>query len=149
MDRRLVGFELNMIVNGGGYSNKELSGSISSVEGHNVIRTKRYHTSVLLEPEWTRPRHPSPTHDNGLLVVIRGDHFGKYARRIHHHHHGGTTSIVVGVVTRCEGGSDKLTGERIELEPEDLCTVPETKAQKDHNHNLMTQIRKDHAHLNR
>jgi len=43
-------------------------------------------------------------------------------------------------VTRAEGVVDNLTGEILELEPEDLCVVLETKEDKKQNESVMTAL---------
>jgi len=38
----------------------------------------KYKTSEFLSPECVCIKHPNPKRDNGLLVVIQGEHCGKH-----------------------------------------------------------------------
>lgn len=120
---------------------KEFVASSASVGGRISIRRDHYNTSEDLPPEWLSPKHPHPTRDNGLLVVIKGEHCGKYVRRIHHRYEGETPIIILAVVTRAEGVVDNLTGETLELGNEHLCIVPETKEDRKRNESVMTALR--------
>jgi hypothetical protein len=137
----LVGKKLNAIVNGGKYKEKSLEVSISVLHEHILLDHTRYGTSYRLQPEWVTPKHPSPTHDNGLLSVIKGEHCSKYARRIHHRRSDASYTIILAVTRRVEEAADIITDERLELTPEYLCTVSETKAEKDLNKELMKPLR--------
>jgi hypothetical protein len=137
----LVGKKLNAIVNGGEHKQKSLEVSISVLQERILMDHTKYGTSYRLQPEWVTPKHPSPTHDNGLLIVIKGDHCSKYVRRIHHRHNDAGCTIVLAVTQRVEKAADTITDERLELAPEYLCTVSETKAEKDLNKELMKSLR--------
>ncbi|KAF8962226.1 hypothetical protein BDZ97DRAFT_1759458 [Flammula alnicola] len=84
LNMQLADVKLNVTVNGGTYKKKELVASVCMVEDRVSIRYLKYNTSHLLQLEWVTPKHPSPTHDNGLLIVIKGEHCGKYVRCIYH-----------------------------------------------------------------
>ena len=140
----LCGLKLNATVDGGEHKNKQLEVIITStVSTEERVRLEyiKYGTPYFLQPQWVTPKHPSPTHDNGLLVVIKGDHCRKYVRRIHHRHSDTGTTMIVAVVNRNEGSVDTLTDEHLELHPDFLCTVKETKDEKNLNKNLMTSLR--------
>lgn len=131
-------------VNGGDYNNKEVEIAICSNGGGVSIRYIRYRTSTMLKPEWVTPKHPSPTHDNGLLVIIKGDHCGKHARRIYHRHDDNATFIILAIVTRHEESTDALTGQRLELTNDFLCTVKESKKDRERNNELMKPLRAEY-----
>lgn len=133
--------KLNAIVNGGEYKQKMLEVTISMLQERVLLNHTKYRTSYPLKPDWVTPKHPSPTHDNGLLIIIKGDHCSKYARRIHHRHSSTGSTIILAVTQRVEGSADIVTDERLELAPEYLCTVLETKVEKDLNKDLMKPIR--------
>lgn len=138
----LAGKKINAIVNGGEYQKKTLEVTISMLQERVLLNHTKYNTSYPLKPDWVTPKHPSPTHDNGLLIVIKGDHCSKYARRIHHRHSSTGSTIVLAVTRKNEESADILTDERLELAPEFLCTVLETKAEKNLNKDLMKPLRK-------
>ena len=104
-----------------------------------------YKTSESLDPAWVSTKHPHPTHDKGLLVVIKGEHCGKYARQIYHRYDQETAIIILGVVKRTENTADSLTGERLELSADSLCVVIETSEDKKCNELVMTALR-EQAH---
>jgi len=70
---------IKVVADGGKYKAKELSAFIMSTEGRLSIRRKKYNTLECLSLEWVTPKYPNPMRENGLLVVIKGEHFGKYA----------------------------------------------------------------------
>ena len=69
-------------------------------------------------------KSPNPTHNNGLLMVIEGEHCIKYVRQIHHRYHeddgGRQTLIILVVIKKANGAADILTGEQLELGPDSL-----------------------------
>jgi len=101
----------------------------------------RYKTSDSVDLAWVSPKYPHPTHDNGLLVVMKGEHCGKYMRRIHHRYDQQTTIIILGVMKRTENAADSLTGEQLELSADHLCVAVETKEDKKCNELVMTALR--------
>ena len=78
-----------------------------------------------MAPAWVLSRSPNPTRDNGLLMVVKGEHCGKHVRRIHHRYHednGNKLALVfLAVVKKVDGAADTLTGEQLELGPDSLC----------------------------
>jgi hypothetical protein len=64
---------------------------------------------------------PNPTWDNGLLVVVEGEHCGKYVRQIHHRYHEDECNkqalILLAVIKKVDGAADTLTGEQFETWP--------------------------------
>ena len=142
-----------MIVNDGEtYKNREVTVSIAKVEGVVSIRHQVYNVSRGLFPAWVSPKSPNLTCDNGLLVVVKGEHCGKYVRQIHHRYHednGNREAVMIlAVVEKVEGAADTLTGEQFELGPDSLCLAFETNKDKKLNTNLMTSLR-EIAHQHR
>lgn len=116
--------------------------NIQYVNGAGSIRRTRYNTSERVPEESVTPKHPSATHDNGLVVVIKGEHCGKYGRRLHHRHQPGQDSIMIlGVVEINKNAKDTVTGESIEVETGSLCTAFETKEKKTMNQVVMKEAR--------
>lgn len=115
---------------------------LHSANGTISIRKIEYHTSVAVDPDSVLPKHPNPTHDNGLLLIIHGENSGSYARRLHHRHRPGkSTTIIVCVMNIRPGFRDVLTDTVLELEVDHLVVVDETAAQKKLNKNLMAEAR--------
>lgn len=145
LNQALGNVKLKVIVNGGIYSQKELIVSVSEENNQLTIVYTKHTTSHNLNPEWVTPKHPSATHDNGLLVVIEGDHVGKLVKRIHHRH-GPLGSVMILAVL--EGGSGKeclkVGHERLELRTDHLCCVQETKEEKESTMSAMQLLRKNH-----
>ena len=135
-----------MFVNDGDtYKNREVDVSISKVEGDVIILHHVYNTSKGLSHLWVSPKSPNATRDNGILMVVKGDHCGKYVRRIHHRYHEDNGNkqalILLAVVKKVDGAPDTLTGEQLELGPDSLCIAVETKEDKKLNGNLMNSLR--------
>ena len=149
LDEQLVGANLKVVVDDGGksYNNREVVVSIAKVEGDISIRHHVYGTSKGLVPAWVSSRSPNPTRDNGLLVVVEGEHCGKFVRRIHHRYYEENGNkqalIMLAVVKKVDGAPDILTGERLELGPDSLCLASETSEGKNLNANLMISLREN------
>ena len=146
LDERLVGAQLKVVVNDGEkYKNREVIVSIVKVGGVVSIRHFVFKIAKGLAPTWVSSRSPNPLRDNGLLVVIRGEHCGKYVKRIHHRYQedGGNKQvfILLAVVQKVDGAADSLTGEQLELGPDSLCLAFETSEEKKLNANLMNSLR--------
>jgi hypothetical protein len=134
---------MKVSVTGGEHKDKEMVVAVAQVDGQLSIRFSHYNTSVFLPPEQVSPKHPNPTRDNGLLVVIEGDHCGKYVRRIHHRYEDGRPIIILAVIHRTEDGQESLSGEHLELIPDELCVSYETKEEKQRNNGLMSGLREE------
>ena len=132
-----------MSVTGGKYDHKELTASVRSVDGRLSIQRQVYNSFHVLFPDWVTPKHPNPTRDNGLLVVIKGDHCGKYVRRIHHRYQGDEAIVMLAVVNRVPGHVDLLPGEQLELDASHLCVCEESKEDKWLNRSLMNPLREE------
>jgi hypothetical protein len=148
LDERLVGAQLKVIVdNGANYKNREVIVSIAWVEGAVSIRHHVYKASRHLDATWVSTKNPNPTRDNGLIVVVKGEHCGKYVRRIHHRYHEDNGNkqalMLLAVVEKVAGAADTLTGEQFELGPDSLCIAVETKEDAQLNGNLMNFLREN------
>jgi len=136
-----------VVVNDGGdtYNNREVAVSIAKVEGDVSIRHYVYKASKGLAPAWVSPKRPNPTRDNGILMVVKGDHCGKYVRRIHHRYHEDNGNkealILLAVVEKGDGVPDTLTGEQFELGSDSLCIAVETNEDKKVNGDVMNSLR--------
>ena len=124
-----------MLVNDGEtYKNREVVVSIAKIEGVVNIRHEVYNTSRGLFPAWVSPKRPNPTRDNNILMVVEGNHCGKYVRRIHHRHHEDNGNkqalILLAVINKVDGAADTLTGEQLKLGPDSLCIAVETNEDK-------------------
>src|SRR6266571_2712907 len=104
-----------------------------------------YTTTQYLEPKSVTAKHPNPTRDNGLLVVVEGEHCGKYVRRIHHRYDNnkiGIISLAVVAKNPDGGAANELTGEQFELIQHYLCVGNESTEERKKGDELMEQIRK-------
>jgi hypothetical protein len=136
-----------LVDDGETYNNREVAVSIAKVEGDVSIRHLVYNTSRGLFPHWVSPKRPNPTRDNGILMVVKGEHCGKYVRRIHHRYledNGNKqTLILLAVVNKVDGAANALTGEQLELSPDSLCVAVETNEERKLNANLMNSLREN------
>jgi len=131
----LIGKKLVVIAHGGGYLNKQLAVTPIRRDGDEVeVVWEHYNKRYFIHPQWVFPRRPNYARDNGLLIVVQGEHAGKYARRFNHK----TSGIMyVEVVDHSEGRMDRLTGEELSLETQDLCLAFESSGDKELNKNVM------------
>ena len=143
LDSRLIGTKMKVLVTGGEHKDKEMVVTVAQMDGGLSIRFSHYKTSGFLPPEQVSPKHPNPTRDNGLLVVIEGDHCGKYVRRIHHRYEDGRTIVMVAVIHRTEDGQESLSGECLDFSTNELCVGHETKEEKQWNNGLMSGLREE------
>lgn len=143
LDSRLVGKQFKVVANGGNFKQKEMVVDIALVSGQLSIRQNKYKTSEAISPEWVSLKHPNPKRDNGLLVVIQGEHCGKHVRRIHHRFENEQVKMILAVVNRMEGTGDRLTGEQLELDASQVCVSFETSDEKKQNETLMTALREE------
>jgi len=78
-------------------------------------------------------------------MVVKGEHCGKYVRRIHHRYHEDNGNkqalMILAVVEKVDGAADTLTGEQFDLGPDSLCIAVETKEDAKLNTNLMNSLR--------
>ena len=130
LDRCFIGITLKVVVNGGEYKGKELDAHLVEVNGQLCIRYIHYKSSIPLQPDWVTPKHPCPKRDKGLLIVIKGEHQGKLVRRIKHRNENKEVIMILVVIQRKTGVADVLSDEHLELGPEFLCVVSETKEEK-------------------
>jgi hypothetical protein len=93
---RLLGVQLKVIINGGNFKDKEMPITLELVAGKPSIQHVRYNTSESVDLAWVSPKYPHPTHNNGLFVIMKGEHCSKYVWRIHHRNDQETTIIILG-----------------------------------------------------
>ena len=140
-----------MVVNDGGesYNNREVAVSISKVEGVVRIQHHVYNGLRGLVPAWVSPKSPNPTRDNGILMVVKGNHCGKYVRRIHHRYdeENGNKQVFIklAVVKKVDGAPNILTEERFNFGPTSLCLASKMSKEKKLNANLMNSLH-ENAH---
>ncbi len=110
-----------------------------------VIRYTKHGISHMLQPDWVTPKYPNASHDHGLLVVIEGEHCGKYVRRIAHQHTDSVPIVtLVVVIKHTDNSAFELTDEIFDLGTNCVCTVFEQKADKDRNKNLVSALRESY-----
>jgi hypothetical protein len=134
-----------VVNNGETYKNREVEVTIAKIEGVVSIRHHFYNASRGLASPWVSPKNPNPTRDNGILMVVKGNHCGKYVRRIHHRYHEDNGNkqalILLAVVKKVDGAVDTLTGEQFELPADSLCIAVETPEDRKLNASLMNPLR--------
>ena len=141
LDERLIGAPLRVKVTGDIYKGSDVTVSIAEVEGCLAIQHALKNKSKTLLPAWVTPAQPNPRRDNGLLVVVKGEHCGKLVRRIHHRSDDGKDLIMLAVVKKVDGIKEILTGEEFDLPADFLCLGSETAEGKKHNGTLMNPLR--------
>jgi hypothetical protein len=126
---------------GGGFTKKEMRVSLQTKDGQLSFRCQIYNRSEALDPNWVTPKYPNMMRDNGLFIVIKGDHCGKYVLWIHHWYDGSVAIASLAVVRRVAGLVDNLTGELLELDASHLCACEVSKEDKQLHHSLANALR--------
>jgi hypothetical protein len=143
LDPQFVGKKLRVVVHGGSFKGKEITVAVALLDGWLSIRHNNYKTSESISPEWVFPKHPNPMCDNGLLIVIHGEHFGKYVRLIYHQYENDKPKIILAMINKVEDAVNRLAGEQFELDPDRICVSFKTKEEKQQNDMLMTTLREE------
>jgi hypothetical protein len=149
LDPCLVGKMVRAAIVGSEHHKKQALVAIVHNSDKVALHQSWHQVSRFVEPKWVEVKPPNPTHDNGLLIVIKGEHCGKYVHRIHHRYENDDCQrpiMQLAVVDRGETGANVLTGEEIELMPEYLVQSFETDNEKQLNTNLMTAWRSQAHH---
>ena len=91
------------------------------------------------------PKYLNAKRENGLLVVIKGEHFGKYARRIYHRFVVDleVPIAILAVVNRVAGQVDTLTGDQLEMDASHLCVCEESIEDRKQNDLMMQPLREE------
>ncbi|KAF5365084.1 hypothetical protein D9758_010988 [Tetrapyrgos nigripes] len=135
LDPRLRGKKIAATAHGGGYINKDVTViPTTSDDGEAHIVREFYNKRYSIQSRWLYPQHPNGARYNGLMVIIGGEHVGKYVRRYNHTRF---NSVYVEVVEHVEGRRDIPTGERLVLEVHDLCMAFETMKDRHLNHEVL------------
>jgi len=147
-DPRLLGIKLKVKFTGGAHKNKETDIASSIVDGRPVLPFTFYKTHINYPPKWVSIIPPNPTRDEGLLVVIKGEHCSKLVRQVHFWYGSDNIPIAdLAVVHHSGGAKDSLTGERLELMADDLGSVTKAPSDKALNRDLMTALRTKHRKI--
>jgi hypothetical protein len=91
------------------------------------------------------PKHPNPTRDNGLCVVMEGEHCGKFVRRLYFQKSGGENLMKVVVVLRKgakEANEISSPPEIYVFAPGILCMCDETGDERKGSDRLLQDLRK-------
>ena len=140
---KVMGIGVMAVVTGGKYQKKKVVVQSTMEDGQPRILHRSYSTSTGLDPAWVSLAEVNVLRYDGLLVVIKGEHLGKFGRRIHHDQFGGEKRALVAFVNRVSGAQDVLTGEEQHLPADCLAMVHEEKAEKDKNQLVVEARRKE------
>ena len=145
-DHRLVGIKLKVIIKNKQHKQSKVIAFLRLLQGSYSLQWPHYTSTQCLNPESVliTAKHPNPTRGNGLLVVVEGEHCGKYVRRIHHRYDNDVAIISLAIVAKNPdgGAADRLTGEQLELTRSFLCVGKESPEEREKGDALMEQIRK-------
>jgi hypothetical protein len=86
-------------------------------------------TEHHLDPSWVKILHPNVKQHRGLMLVIKGEHVGKFGMRVCHYS-GEKDMALVAFIHCVEGMRPTLTGEEARLFPDELAIVEQTKDEK-------------------
>ncbi|THU98472.1 hypothetical protein K435DRAFT_964919 [Dendrothele bispora CBS 962.96] len=139
LDERLVGKKMTVTPHSGRWRDRDIC-VVSTRRGDGKIEIARIHYKkrCTFDPGLIFPKKPNYARDNGLLVVIKGEHTGKFVRRIHHTL---KREMLVKVVHHAEGNEDHLTSEELRLKPDVLCLAFESLDDRMRNRDVMREQR--------
>jgi hypothetical protein len=95
-----------------------------------------------LEPHWVTVIHPNVKLHKGLMLVIKGEHIGKFGLRICHHVVDKENMALVAIINRSEVSPPALTGEEVRFFADQLAIVEESKDEKEWNTACIASRRK-------
>lgn len=115
-------------------------------DGELKIHGKYRKKVSVVEPHWITLEHPNVTKTDSLLVVIKGVHTGRFARRICHGFTDQTfttKNALVALMNRQQGQPDSIDVE-LHFNAEDLAIVEESASDKNF-HSACVISRRDEA----
>jgi hypothetical protein len=142
LDSQLHNVKVKALINGGEYNGKTMNVYGALYNGQAKIHGKFGKKTTILEPEWISLVPPDVTRHEGLLIIIKGEYFGQFARRIHHGFNGTQRTALVAIVNRREGVQDSVVKE-VHLTADYFAIVEETKAAKDFHSSILDARRKE------
>ncbi|KAF9044466.1 hypothetical protein BJ165DRAFT_1528997 [Panaeolus papilionaceus] len=138
----LLNAPLKVKLTGGSFNGMDVVISLKNISGTLGLFYTLRNKNTPVQPSWVTLRHPNPWRDNGLLVVVEGEHCGCFVHRIRHvDWTGGGMIIIVAAMERVAGQPDKID-EELEFKPSELCVSEESAEDKKMNATLMVDIRK-------
>lgn len=137
-----LGVHLVVIADGEGFINRKLAISlVKSKDEYLSFQYTKNRRSLPINHSIITPVHPNVAYYDGLVVVIRGPHCGKFGRRIHHIVEGDRKLMLLAVVQRSAGAVDIITGEQLILDAESMCIVNESAEDRQRNKDILKNIR--------
>ena len=107
----------------------------------------KYNATRSFPPAWVSPKHPNPTHDNGLLIIIdEGEHCGKLVRQIHHQYVDAGQAVLILVVWDVFNdmvGYTSPWAEWLEFHASSLCISVESPEQRKAADVQLAQVREE------
>jgi len=106
-----------------------ISGSM--YEGQPRILYMTHKTTYVVDPNWVTILHPNVKATDALLVILEGEHAGRFALQICQTHRGSKTMVLVAIIDHVAGMQPNQTGIEVALPAEDLAIVQEMKVEKE------------------
>jgi len=106
-----------------------ISGSM--YEGRPRILYMTYKMTYVMDPNWVTILHPNVKATDALLVILDGEHVGRFTLQICQTHHSSKTMALVTIIDHATGMQPNQTGIEVALPAEDLAIVQEMKVEKE------------------
>jgi hypothetical protein len=100
-------------------------------------------TETHLQPNWVTVIHPNVKLHRGLLLVLEGEHIGKFGLRICHNIRDGQAMALLAFINRMNGLPPTLTGEEARFFDYQLAIVEESKKESKWNADCIQPRRKE------
>ena len=101
--------------------------------------------TYVVDPNWVTILHPNVKATDALLVVLEGEHAGRFALLICQTHRSSKTMALVAIIDHAAGMQPNQTRIEVALPAEDLVIVQEMKVEKDRYTECM-KARREQAH---
>ncbi|KAF9044268.1 hypothetical protein BJ165DRAFT_1528826 [Panaeolus papilionaceus] len=117
LNRHLLNVPLKVKLTGGSFNGMDVVTSLKDISGTLGLFYIAQNKNTPIQPSWVTLRHPNPRRDNGLLVVVEGEHCGRFVHWIRHVDWTGVGMIIiVALMEHVAGQQDKIAGE-LEFKP--------------------------------
>jgi len=131
LQSHLLDIKVQAKLSGGQHKVAKIFISGSMYEGRLRILYTTHKTTYVMDPNWITILHPNVKVTDALLVVLEGEHTGRFALRICQTHCGSKTMALVVIIDHATGMQSNQTGIEVALPAEDLAIVQETKVEKE------------------
>ena len=139
----LLDVKIQVKVTGGQFKLSKAFVSSTMHEGKQRIIYQANRKIYVLDPTWVTIIHPNIKHTDALLIVLEGEHAGRFALRICHSRSHSEPTALVSIINRVDSSRPSQTGIEVHIPEKYLAIVFETKEEKKWHAECMQSRRKE------